>query len=90
MGKIANSNRESPERTLKKTKTTTATKTILTISPCSQTDSLQNYEKTQLFFNFFFFFRSTTVAYGSSQARGRIGAKAAGLHHSNVGSEPHL
>ena len=34
----------------------------------------------------------TRVAYGSSQARGQIGATAAGLHfsHSNVGSEPHL
>ena len=32
------------------------------------------------------------VVYGSSQARGRIGAAAASLPHShiNVGSEPHL
>ena len=30
----------------------------------------------------FFFFRVTPVAYRSSQARGRIGAVAAGLHHS--------
>ena len=32
------------------------------------------------------------AAYGSSQARGRIGATAAGLYHShsNVGSEPCL
>ena len=32
------------------------------------------------------------AAYGSSQARGPIGAVAAGLHqsHSNVGSEPSL
>ena len=32
------------------------------------------------------------AAYGSSQARGLIGAVAAGLHHShsNAGSEPHL
>ena len=29
------------------------------------------------------FFRATPEAYGSSQARGRIGAAAAGLHHSN-------
>ena len=45
-----------------------------------------------LFFLFWFFFRATPVAYGSSQARGGIGAAAAGLHHShsNVGSEPHL
>jgi len=44
-------------------------------------------------FSFFFFFflrRAAPVAYGSSQARGWIGAT--GLHHShsNVGSKPHL
>ena len=41
---------------------------------------------------FFFLFRATIAAYGSSQARGPIGAVAAGLRHShsNVGSEPHL
>ena len=32
---------------------------------------------------FFFFFATTPVAYGSSQGRGRIGATAAGLHHSH-------
>ena len=44
---------------------------------------------------FFFFFglfaisRAAPMAYGGSQARGRIGATAAGLHqsHSNTGSE---
>ena len=38
---------------------------------------------------FFFFFRATLAAYGGSQARGQIGAIAAGLHHShsNSGSE---
>ena len=41
---------------------------------------------------FFFLFRAAPVAYGSSQARGRIRAIAAGLHHShsNTRSEPHL
>ena len=41
---------------------------------------------------FFFNFRATPTAYGVSQARGLIGATAAGLHHShsNAGSEPHL
>ena len=29
-------------------------------------------------------FRVTPVAYGSSQARGQIGASAAGLHHSHI------
>ena len=40
----------------------------------------------------FFLFRAKPTAYGSSQARGQIGAAAAGLHHShsNAGSEPPL
>ena len=45
-------------------------------------------------FCFFFFwpFRAALGAYGSSQARGQIGATAASLHHShsNTGSKPHL
>ena len=38
----------------------------------------------------FCFFRGIPVAYGGAQARGRIGATAAGLHHShsNARSEP--
>ena len=43
--------------------------------------------------NFFFLlFRATSSAYGVSQARGLIGATAAGLHHShsNTGPEPRL
>ena len=45
-----------------------------------------------LFFSFFFFFRAAPEAYGDSQARGRIGATAAGLHHSdgNARSKPRL
>ena len=41
---------------------------------------------------YFFLFRATPAAYGSSQARGRIGAAAAILGHShhNTGSEPRL
>ena len=40
-------------------------------------------------YSYFLLFRA---AYGGSQARGRIGATAASLHHihSNIGSEPHL
>ena len=40
-------------------------------------------------FFFFFFFRGAPVAYGGSQARGRIRAVAATLHqsHSNMESE---
>ena len=45
-------------------------------------------------FIYFLLFRATLEAHGSSQARGRIGATAAGLCHShshnNTGSEPHL
>ena len=44
--------------------------------------------------SFFFlaFFSAVHEAYGSSQLKGRIGATAAGLHHShsNVRSELHL
>ena len=47
-----------------------------------------------LFFYFIFwsFFRATPTAHGGSQARGQIGARTAGLHHShsNTGSELHL
>ena len=48
-----------------------------------------------LFFFFFFvfyLFRATPTAYGDLQARGQIGAAAAGLchSHSNAGSEPRL
>ena len=41
---------------------------------------------------FFFLCRVAPVAYGSSQAKGRIGAVTAGLPHSHddTGSEPHL
>ena len=35
-----------------------------------------------VYFNSAFFFKATLVAYGSSQARGQIGAAAAGLCHS--------
>jgi len=41
------------------------------------------------YFFIFYLFRAAPVAYGVSQARGLIGAVAAGLHqsHSNEGSE---
>ena len=38
----------------------------------------------------FFILRAALVAYGSSQARGQIGATAAGLYHSHTESEPRL
>ena len=39
-------------------------------------------------FFFFCFFRFPPVAYGGSQARGPIGAEAAGLHHSRGNADP--
>ena len=44
------------------------------------------------FFFVFCLFKAAPAAYGVSQARGPIGATAAGLchSHSNAGSEPHL
>ena len=43
-----------------------------------------------VFFFPLFFFRAEPVAYGSFQAKGQIGAAAAGLYysHSNAGSKP--
>ena len=47
---------------------------------------------TIVFIGFLCLFRATTAAYGSSQARGLIGAAAEGLclSHSNTRSEPCL
>ena len=47
----------------------------------------QDYQmQVSFFFLFFFFcfFRAAPVAYGNSQARGRIRGTAAGLHHSKA------
>uniref|UniRef100_A0A8D0W5M5 Microfibril associated protein 2 n=1 Tax=Sus scrofa TaxID=9823 RepID=A0A8D0W5M5_PIG len=60
----------------------------LTIHPCVHPSDVYSIKK-----NFFFhLFRAAPVAYGGSQARGRIRAVAAGLrhNHSNSGSELHL
>ena len=45
-----------------------------------------------IYLNFFFLLRVAPAAHGGSQARGPIGAIAAGLchSHSNTGSELHL
>ena len=53
--------------------------------------SLLMFKIAYIFF-FLVFFRAAPAAYGGSQARGRIGAIAAGLHqsHSNMGSELRL
>ena len=44
-----------------------------------------------IFFFLFFHFSAAPIAHAGSQARGEIGAVAAGLHQnlSNTGSEPH-
>ena len=57
----------------------------LDIVPCAIQKDLITYP---LFF--FCLFRATPTAYGGCQARGRIGAVAAGLHNSNTGSKPYL
>ena len=45
-----------------------------------------------LFYLFIYFVTTTPTSYGSSGARGQIGATAAGLSHSHskAGSKPHL
>ena len=45
-----------------------------------------------ILYYYFLLFRAALVAYGNSQARGLIRARAASLHHSHsyAGSEPHL
>ena len=56
------------------------------IDPC-----VNQLPRGRLYF-FFFLFGATPVAHGSWQARDRIGAVGASLHHShsNSGSKPHL
>ena len=50
------------------------------------------YVDSTFFFCLFAISKAALAAYGGSQARGLIGAGAAGLHqsHSNTGSEPRL
>jgi len=50
---------------------------VFYISPYSRS------KEKQTFFFFFGLFRAALAAYGGSQARGQIGATAAGLHHSH-------
>ena len=49
-----------------------------------------DFFKVQTFLKDILFFRAARMEYGGSQARGRIGAIAASLHHSNARSELHL
>ena len=65
------------------------TETLLPLDGKSQLPSTRIlFLPAHLFF--FFFFRAIPAAYGGSQARSQIRAVAAGLCHSNVGSELHL
>jgi len=58
------------------------------LHPVPGTELLKSLEP--LFLSFFF--RAVPMAYGGSQARGPVGATAAGLRHShsNTGSKPRL
>ena len=53
---------------------------------------LSIYLSIYIYIYFFLSFRAAPIAYGSFQARGPIGAAAAGIHHghSSGGSELHL
>ena len=57
-------------------------------------EELPRFWEKSFFLNYFHFiylfllFRSTCVAYGISQARGQIGATAAGLCHSHATQDP--
>ena len=59
-------------------------------SSFEHTTTMLLVQSNLFFFFFFWLFRATPAAYGSSQARGQIGAAAAGHSHSNPRSEPHL
>ena len=50
---------------------------------CSQPLTNHHSQREAEFFSFLFFGGATPTAYGGSQARGLIGATAAGLHHSS-------
>ena len=54
--------------------------------------ALNTFSSFFFFLFSFFFSRAAPTAYGGSQARGLIGASAAGLchHYSNAGSKPRL
>ena len=62
--------------------------TAFPISPLSVSALEHRHRDQRILIFFFFHFRSTPAAYGSSQARGQLGAAAAG--HSNSGSKPCL
>ena len=82
---------------LQKSVTSSLKMTLLSMSfhhsfPRTSPNYPKLFLKSQIVLLSFFLFRATPIAYGSSQARGRIGAVAASLRHShiNVRSELHL
>ena len=70
----------------------TPTKNILTLKKPSSFPILSFFIYFLFFWVFLLFLWAAPVAYGGSQARGRIGAVATGLRqsHSNAGYELHL
>ena len=69
-----------------------AVKSKVKVSTIFRDSRYSTFHLEQFFFFFGNLFRIAPMAYGGSQARGLIGAAAAGLHHShsNAGSEPRL
>ena len=58
--------------------------------PLEPTAHCDSSDLDSFFFFFFCLSRATPTAHGGSQARGPIGAVAAGHSHSNAGSKPRL
>ena len=65
---------------------------VLCVCTCTHTHIYAKNEYVYILLFFFCLFRATPATYGGSQAKGLIGAIAAGLHHShgNARSKPCL
>ena len=60
------------------------------LKPLSDNSNIFCHLRIDIYFLFVCFFRAAPVAYGSSQARGQIGAATAGLHHSHSNTRSEL